>query len=223
MQQEQLENFMTLSVKDFDRYYQEESQKGTALFRRVMMSPMDARVTINFQGQTRECIMLGSNNYLGFANDPYIKEQIVKAIYNYGIGVSGPPLLNGHTYLHQELEKRLAKLKNTEDALIFPSGYQANLGIVETCMNSGDILIYDEMSHASFVDGLKMVRSTRKIKAYRFKHNNLEDLEYRLSRAVTKNSGHKIYVAVEGVYSMDGDICPLDQVAEIMQKLWRLF
>lgn len=218
MQQEQLENFMTLDVKDFDRYYQDESQKGVALFRRLMMGPMDARVNISFQGQLRECIMLGSNNYLGFANDPYIKEQIIQAINKYGMGVSGPPLLNGHTYLHQELEKRLAKLKNTEDALLFPSGYQANLGIVETCMSAGDILIYDEMSHASFLDGIKMTRSSRKIKAYRFEHNNLDDLEFRLSQAAAKKSAHKIYVAVEGVYSMDGDICPLNQVAQLCKN-----
>ena len=145
----------------------------------------------------------------------YIKEQIINALDKFGLGVSGPPLLNGYTYLHQELERRLAALKNTEDALLFPSGYQANLGIVETCMNAGDVLIYDEMSHASFLDGIKMTRSTRKIHAYRFKHNNIEDLEFRLSRAAAKKSGCKIYVAVEGVYSMDGDICPLSHVAQL--------
>lgn len=214
-----LADFASLDPKQFDAYYQYENNKGHALYRRMATSAMDAVVDIEHQGVTRKCIMLGSNNYLGFANDPYVKEKVIEAIVRFGCGVSGPPLLNGHTLMHRELETRLAKLKHCEDSLLFASGYQANVGIVDACIKTGDVFIYDELSHASLIDGMKLARATKRLKAIRFRHNDLEDLATQLERAqnLIAKSGH-IYVAIEGVYSMDGDIAPLFDVVRLCER-----
>lgn len=213
-----LVDFASLTPVQFNAYYQHELKNGHALYRRMATSAMDAVVNILHEGSVHPCIMLGSNNYLGFSNDPYVKKCVIEAMDLYGCGVSGPPLLNGHTSLHRELEQRLAKLKRAEDTLLFASGYQANVGIVEACLKPGDVFIYDELSHASLIDGLKLVRTTKRIRSLRFKHNDLNDLKLQLARAETlKNQSGFIYVAIEGVYSMDGDIAPLDEIVAICE------
>jgi glycine C-acetyltransferase len=113
-----LADFATLDPIQFDAYYQYEEKKGHTLYRRMATSPMDAVVDIVHDGQSRKCIMLGSNNYLGFANDPYVKLRVIEAMDQFGCGVSGPPLLNGHTSLHRELEQRLAKLKHSYSRVV---------------------------------------------------------------------------------------------------------
>jgi glycine C-acetyltransferase len=207
------------SIDEFDAYYQDQKQRGKALYRRLIHSAMGATVSMERDGDVSQIIMLGSNNYLGFANDPYINKAVKESIDRFGCGVSGPPLLNGHTRLHEELEQKLAALKHCEDTLLYPSGFQANLGLVASLLKTGDLLLYDERSHASLFDGIRLARTTQKFKAYHFKHNNLFELKDLLHRA-RKNlpRGQRIYVAVEGVYSMDGDIAPLDKIFEICQS-----
>jgi glycine C-acetyltransferase len=185
------------------------------LYMRVIDSQADREVKIleTETGKTRKMLMFGSNNYLGLANNPYIKESVKKSIEKYGIGIGGPPLLNGYTKLHYEVEEMLADFKKKESAMIFASGYSANLGLISGLINRRDIILYDEYSHASLSDGIKLGR----IESYSFKHNNTENLEELLQKYCISVTGD-IFVCVEGVYSMDGDTAPLDQIAELCKS-----
>jgi len=159
----------------------------------------------------KKYIMFGSNNYLGLANDPRMKEAAIKAIEKYGTGVAGSRFLNGNTVLHEELERKLAKFKGREAALLYATGYQMNLGVVSALASKGDVVIVDKLDHASIIDGCKL--SGAEIK--RFKHNNLADLEKVLSH-ISAEKGK--LVIVDGVFSMEGDIAPLPDIVKICKK-----
>lgn len=182
---------------------------------RCITSPADREVTIidPYSGQQRNMLMFGSNNYLGLANHPYVREYVRRAIQDYGSGIGGPPLLNGYTKLHVDLERRLAALKGAEDALIFPSGYSTNVGIVTGLTNPNDIVLYDAYSHASFCDGLKMSG----VQSMQFHHNNIGQLQ-RLLETHRPKSHSDTFVGVEGVYSMDGDLAPLDLLVPLCRS-----
>ncbi|MBV6510964.1 MAG: 8-amino-7-oxononanoate synthase [Ignavibacteriaceae bacterium] len=185
------------------------------MYMRMIGSAADREVLVYDEenGRMRPMLMFGSNNYLGLANHPYIKEQVKKAAQQFGTGIGGPPLLNGYTSLHRRLEERLAELKKTESAMIFASGYAANLGLVSGLADKDAILIYDAYSHASFTDGIKLSGA----KSFRFPHNSMPALEEKLRIARLTNHGD-IFVGVEGIYSMDGDAAPLDEAVEICKK-----
>jgi glycine C-acetyltransferase len=165
----------------------------------------------NASGRHREVIMLGSNNYLGLADEPEIIEAAVAATRVYGVGCGGPPLLNGTTSLHNELEERLADFKNCESAMLFSSGYAANVGWLTGLMRRGDILVHDEQSHASLIDGIQLGR----VRSTPFSHNDIDDLKLRLTHVRRRDADANVVVAVEGVYSMDGDIAPLPVIKEV--------
>jgi len=158
--------------------------------------------------------MLGSNNYLDFANEPYIINKTIQAICEYGIGCGGPPLLNGTTSLHRRLEGRLAAMKGTEDAMVYSSGYAANVGWATGLLNEGDFLVYDWQSHASLHDSVKMGKFT----GVRFLHNDMEDLDLQLTTVRRNSPKGNVVVCVEGVYSMDGDIAPLPEIKALCKK-----
>jgi glycine C-acetyltransferase len=128
------------------------------------------------------------------------------------VGIGGPPLLNGYTRQYRELEEQLASLKHAEDSLLFSSGYAANVGLVSAIINRGDKVFYDEFSHASFCDGLRLAKAD----AISFKHNDMKELETLLKQK--NNSFGDIFVGVEGVYSMDGDLAPLNDVTSLCKK-----
>ncbi len=173
---------------------------------RIVSSAADREVSVvdPYTGRARRMLMFGSNNYLGLANHPEVRARAIGALQQYGAGVGGPPLLNGYTALHRELEERLAWLKGTEDALLFSSGYGANVGLVTGLMHSTDFVLYDAYSHASFCDGLRMAS----VSSHRFRHSDVDAL----ARLLEQRSGCEgdLFVGVEGVYSMDGDLAPLD-------------
>jgi len=182
---------------------------------RCVSSSADREVKVidHYTGETKTMLMFGSNNYLGLANHPYIKEYVCRIIMKHGTGIGGPPLLNGYTSLHRELEERLAHLKGAEDVLIFSSGYGANVGLVSALMGNEDLVVYDAYSHASFYDGIKMSGA----QAVHFSHNDAELLEQTLSRTETMKFKDR-FVGVEGIYSMDGDIAPLDKIVPICKR-----
>ena len=166
-------------------------------------------------------LMMGSNNYLGLSCHPQVKARTAKAIEEFGTGMSGPYLLSGMTALHEELENRLAKLKGAEAALIYPTGYQTNIGWVAGLCRDSDIIIYDEMSHASFFDALMMAKSYFPgLEAFAFKHNDVDHLSQILERIRGRKAVHQgqIFVTVEGVYSMDGDLAPLPQIRAVCDR-----
>lgn len=199
----------------FDSFIDELLNNKQMLHLRCISSPADREVKVvdSYTGEVRSMLMFGSNNYLGLANHPFVKEFVQKIIEKFGAGIGGPPLLNGYTALHRELEERLAHLKGTEDALIFSSGYGANVGLVSALMNNEDLVVHDSYSHASFHDGIKMSGA----QAVHFSHNDVELLEQTLERTQSMNFKDR-FVGVEGVYSMDGDVAPLDKIVPICKR-----
>lgn len=184
------------------------STKETTYLRSVVSAADREVIVENRQsGDRKNMLMFASNNYLGLANHPHVVARVKKAIEIYGCGIGGPPLLNGYIKLIEETEERLAAFKEQEAAMIFTSGFMANLGVVSTLAQPHDIILYDELSHASFYDGIKLTKA----KAVKFAHNNVHELE-RLLMQFYDTAG-SVLVCVEGVYSMDGDVAPLLRIA----------
>ncbi len=199
---------------DFQHYV--NRARGSGFVLREIAGPSGPVVPVRDPATDTTCdvIMLGSNNYLGMANEPEIVEATVAALRQYGTGCGGPPLLNGTTSLHRQLEEKLARLKGCESALLFSSGYAANVGWLTGLMNKGDILIYDEQNHASLYDGVQLGR----VRSMAFDHNDLDHLRHRLMQVRWRDPGANIVVAVEGVYSMDGDIAPLPEIKALCEN-----
>jgi glycine C-acetyltransferase len=217
-----LSDFLTNGRKDslrrrvdkFAVFLQTQAALSSHLYMREVVSAADRAVLVKdpFTGETQEMVMFGSNNYLGLANHPYVREKVARAIAEFGVGLGGPPLLNGYTRLHRELEERLAALKGAEDALLFPTGYSANVGLISCLTQRGDTVLFDAFSHASFRDGLRMSHASHR----KFLHNRLDQLERMLEESEADE--HDTFVGVEGVYSMDGDLAPLDQIVRLCRR-----
>ncbi|HEY6005087.1 MAG TPA: pyridoxal phosphate-dependent aminotransferase family protein [Anaeromyxobacter sp.] len=180
---------------------------GFDAFYRVLQSACDTEVVVD----GRRLIMLGSNNYLGLAVDPRVKNAAAEALSTWGAGTAGSRCLNGTTDLHSDLEKRIARFYRRDAALYYTSGYMANLGTISALAQRGDFVVVDKRAHASIVDGAKL--SYAEVK--RFRHNDAGDLDRILESC--GDSGGKL-VAVDGVYSMDGDIAPLPRIVEVCRK-----
>ncbi|MFQ3567569.1 MAG: aminotransferase class I/II-fold pyridoxal phosphate-dependent enzyme [Aggregatilineales bacterium] len=163
----------------------------------------------SFEG--KEVVMIGSNNYLGLTTDPRVRQAAKDAIDRYGTSVTGSRFLNGTLELHLELDRRLARFVGKEAALVFPTGYQTNVGTISALVGKGDYVIIDKDDHASIVDGCVMSRGEMK----RFRHNNVHSLDEVLSK-LPAEAGK--LVIVDGVYSMGGDIAPLPEVVEICKR-----
>jgi len=157
-------------------------------------------------------IMLGSNNYLGLTNDERVVQGALDAVRRYGTGVTGSRLLNGTLDLHVELESELADWLGTDEALVFTTGHQANLGALGTLLAPGDTVIADSGDHASILDGILLSRA--KLRAFR--HGRLDLLEKRLAQAEADGGG--ILVVVDGVFSMEGDVAPLPEIADLCAR-----
>lgn len=156
-------------------------------------------------------INFASNDYLGLANDPRLKEAAIKTIERYGTSASSSRLLSGTSDIHSELEFALAKLKGAETSLVFSSGYQANIGAITSLMSLGDAVIIDRLCHASIIDACHL--SGAKLLVY--KHCDLNNLEHVLSRS---SQYRRRLIITEGVFSMDGDIAPLPGIAVLAKR-----
>ncbi len=162
----------------------------------------------------RNCIMVGSNNYLGLVNHPKVKEAASEAVLKFGSGCTGSRLLNGTLDLHLELEHRLAKFMQRPEVLVFSTGFQTNLGIISTLVEKNDSVIIDRQDHACIVDGTRLSYG----KVYKFAHNDMEDFERVVTNVRNINSRGGILVVVDGVFSMEGDIINLPRMMEIAEK-----
>jgi 8-amino-7-oxononanoate synthase len=172
---------------------------------RTLQSP--AAPVVEMEGAER--IMLGSNNYLGLTADPRVVQGARDALERYGTGLTGSRLLNGTLDLHLELEREIADWMGTEDALVFTTGHQANVGTLGTILSPGDTVVADSGDHASILDGCLLSRA----KLRPFRHNRLDKLEKMLKRAGEDGGG--VLVVVDGVFSMEGDVAPLPQIADL--------
>ncbi|MGH7808604.1 MAG: 8-amino-7-oxononanoate synthase, partial [Thermodesulfobacteriota bacterium] len=156
-------------------------------------------------------ILLGSNNYLGLTTDPKVKEIANQALEKYGTGSGGSRLVSGSSDLHRELEERVAAFKKTEAAILFSSGYLANIGTISALVGPGDVIYSDELNHASIIDGCRLSRAETKI----YKHCDMEHLKYLLS---SDDSQMKKLIVTDTVFSMDGDLAPLPEIVELAER-----
>ncbi len=157
----------------------------------------------------RERITLGSNNYLGLTGHPRVKQAARDALEAYGTGLTGSRFMNGTTPLHLELEREIADWMGTEDALVFTTGYQANVGCIATLLEPGDTVICDSGDHASILDAVMMSRA----RIRPFRHNRLAKLASMLERSASDGGG--VLVVVDGVFSMEGDLAPVPDVVAL--------
>jgi 8-amino-7-oxononanoate synthase len=174
---------------------------------RLIESP--AMPVVEMEGAER--VMLGSNNYLGLTADERVQQGAMEALQSYGTGLTGSRLLNGTTPLHLELESEIADWMGAEDAIVFTTGHQANVGTLGTILGPGDTVIADSGDHASILDGCLLSRA--KLRAFR--HGRLDLLEKQLTRAGDDGGG--ILVVVDGVFSMEGDIAPLNEICDLCE------
>ncbi len=185
-----------------------EAIKENGLYRslRLVEGSQDATVRLN----GREVIMLCSNNYLGLANHPRLVAAAHEALEQVGLGSGASRLISGNMEYHEELEQKIAHFKDTEAALVFNSGYHANLGVIQALAGKEDTVFSDELNHASIIDGCRL--SGAYIKVYR--HKDVAHLETLLK----EDSGRRKLIVTDGVFSMDGDIAPLPQIVEVARK-----
>jgi 8-amino-7-oxononanoate synthase len=174
----------------------------------VLTSP--AMPVVEMEGAER--IMLGSNNYLGLTADERVIAGAEDALHRYGTGLTGSRLLNGTIPLHLELEREIAEWMGTEEALVFSTGHQANVGTIGTLLSPGDTVVVDAGDHASILDGCLLSRA----KMRPFRHNRLDKLELMLDRA--RGDGGGVLVVVDGVFSMEGDIAPLPEICALCES-----
>ncbi|HTN38525.1 MAG TPA: aminotransferase class I/II-fold pyridoxal phosphate-dependent enzyme [Arachidicoccus sp.] len=182
-------------------------EKGLYPYFRSIESGQDTVVYI----EGKPVLMFGSNSYLGLTNHPKIKEAAMKAVEKYGSGCAGSRFLNGTLDIHIELERRLAQFVGKEDALLFSTGFQVNLGVLSCIGGRNDYLLLDEFNHASIIDGARL--SFAKVLKYR--HNDMEDLEQKL-RILPEDSLKLL--AVDGIFSMEGDIVNLPEIVKLADK-----
>ena len=186
---------------------QQVKEKGIYPYYRPIQSGQDPVVKMD----GRNVLMFGSNSYLGLSDDPRLKEAAIAAINKYGTSCSGSRFLNGTLDIHVELEEKLARLVGKEEAVTYSTGFQVNLGVISCLGIRGGYILLDELDHACIIDGARLSWST----VYKFKHNDMESLEKKL-RACEKEA-FKLIV-VDGVYSMEGDIAPLDRICELCEE-----
>jgi 8-amino-7-oxononanoate synthase len=197
-------------ARSHDRLEQLEAAKEADLLPYFRLLESAAGPVVEMEG--RETIMLGSNNYLGLTGDPRVKQAARDALETYGTGLTGSRLLNGTTPLHLELESELADWMGTEDAIVSTTGYQANLGCIGTILEPGDTVICDSGDHASILDGCRL--SGARLRPFR--HNRMDKLETMLERAADDGGG--VLVVVDGVFSMEGDVCDLPAIVELCKQ-----
>ena len=186
-------------------------QKAKALgvypYFRKIESDQDTEVLIN----GKKVLMFGSNSYLGLTNHPKIKEAAIAAIRKYGTGCAGSRFLNGTLDIHEELEHRLAKFVGKEEAIIYSTGFQVNLGVVSCVTGRGDYILWDELDHASIIEGRRLSFST----PVKYRHNDMQSLEDQLRNC---NPDKEKLIVTDGVFSMEGDVANLPEIVRLAKQ-----
>jgi 8-amino-7-oxononanoate synthase len=182
--------------------------RDRGLYRRMRMvsGPQGPRVLLD----GKPVLLLCSNNYLGLADHPRVREAAADAAMRWGVGAGASRLVSGNMRVHRRLEEALADFKGSEACVLFGSGYLANAGIVSTLAGDGDVVFSDALNHASIVDGCRLARA----RTFVYEHCDLEHLEWGLREAEGRGS----LIVTDGVFSMDGDVAPLEQIVELAQR-----
>ncbi|NLM07076.1 MAG: glycine C-acetyltransferase [Tissierellia bacterium] len=200
-----------MSVHDL-KFLQDNIQKlkDDGVYRRlpVLSGANEAEVDLN----GKKVINLSSNNYLGFANHPRMKEASIRATEKYGVGAGAVRTIVGNMDILEQLEELLAKFKREERAFVYQSGFNCNAGTIQAIAEDGDLIVSDELNHASIIDGSRLSRAKKTI----YKHSDMDDLE----RVIKENRDkyRNILIITDGVFSMDGDIAKLPEIVDIAEK-----
>ncbi len=170
--------------------------------------PCEAEIILN----GRKVINLSSNNYLGFANHPRLKEAAKKAIDQYGVGAGAVRTIVGNMTIHETLDETIAAFKKEEAAVVFQSGYNVNAGVIQAITTKNDLIISDELNHASIIDGVRLSKASRTV----FKHSDMIDLK----RVLEENKGkyEHTFIITDGVFSMDGDLAKLPEIVKLAKQ-----
>lgn len=197
-------------MKGFE-YLQEEldEMKEEGVFRELipLESKQGSKVTI----KDKEVIQLSSNNYLGLTDHPKLKKAAEKAVEQYGVGTGSVRTIAGTLSMHNDFEDKLADFKHTEASLVFQSGFTTNQGVLSSILTDQDVVISDELNHASIIDGIRLTKAARNI----YKHTDMDSLEKVLKESKEYRTR---LVVTDGVFSMDGDIAPLPDIVELCEK-----
>jgi glycine C-acetyltransferase len=197
-------------VKGFEHLQAELDQmKEQGTFRSLTLIESEQGSNVIIKG--KEVIQLSSNNYLGLTNHPRLTKAALEAVEKYGAGTGSVRTIAGTFTMHDELEKKLAEFKHTEAALVFQSGFTTNQGVLSAILSPEDVVISDELNHASIIDGIRLTKAGRRV----YKHVDMEDLEKALQET---QSYRKRLIVTDGVFSMDGNIAPLPKIVELAEK-----
>jgi 8-amino-7-oxononanoate synthase len=182
--------------------------RNRGLYRRMrcVSGPQGPRVLLD----GRPVLLLCSNNYLGLADHPRVREAAAEAAMRYGAGAGASRLVSGNMTIHRRLEEQLAAFKRSESCLLFGSGYLANTGVVSALVREGDVVFSDALNHASLIDGCRLARA----ETFVYDHADTDHLEWGLRQAEGRGS----LIVTDGVFSMDGDIAPLERIVELAQR-----
>ncbi len=161
----------------------------------------------------KEVLMLNTNNYLGLATHPKLIRATIEATKKYGAGAGAVPVISGSFNLTKEFQEKFAKFKEVEASLLCQTGFAVNAGLIPQIVGKGDVVVSDELNHGSIIDGVRLSSAKRKV----YKHNDMSDLESQL-KEVEKENPRRILIITDGVFSMDGDIAPLSDIAKISEE-----
>jgi glycine C-acetyltransferase len=194
------------------QYLSDELQKlrDQNLYQKLRILETEQLPVCNFDGQ--EVINLSSNNYLGLTTHPQLKDRAVRAVEEFGVGSGAVRSIAGTMALHMELEEKIAKFKQVEASVVFQSGFTANAGTVQAILGREDVIVSDELNHASIIDGCRLSRAEIKV----FPHKDVEACE-QILREIQDRKCRKLLIT-DGVFSMDGDIAPLPELVELAEK-----
>ena len=193
-------------MSEIARRLDELAESGLYRRMRLVSGPQGPRVLLN----GKRVLLLCSNNYLGFADHPRVREAAARAAMRYGVGAGASRLISGNMTVHHRLEKRLAEFKGTDRCLLFGSGYLANTGVIAALAGEGDVVFSDQLNHASIVDGCRLAGA----QTFVYEHLDVEHLEWGLEEA----DGRGSLIVTDGVFSMDGHIAPLEEIVELAQR-----
>jgi glycine C-acetyltransferase len=187
---------------------QELIDKGLFKKERIIITPQAAKIKTQ---DNKEVLNFCANNYLGLSSHPDVITAAKEAIDSHGFGMSSVRFICGTQDLHKELERKTADFLGMEDAILYAAAFDANGGLFEPLLNDQDAIISDELNHASIIDGIRLCKAAR----YRYKHNDMADLELQLQAA---SGARRKMIATDGVFSMDGTIAKLDQICDLADK-----
>ncbi|MEM7276608.1 MAG: glycine C-acetyltransferase [Pseudomonadota bacterium] len=192
---------------------QTEALRSEGLYKteRLILGPQDAAIQVQGKDESAEVLNFCANNYLGLANHPQVINAAHQALEDYGYGLASVRFICGTQDIHKQLEARISQFVEAEDTILYPSCFDANGGLFETLLGPDDAIISDELNHASIIDGIRLSKAQR----YRYRNNDMNSLEEQLKAASSANTR---LIVTDGVFSMDGTICDLDQLVELAER-----